>query len=148
MRHVPLVALAAFLAGAATPAAAADAPKKGTETAAAKSPQATAYRAWVKAVKTGNYEAWKKVVPAEAPKQMEEQAKQMGKQPKDVLELLAAMTPDEHQFRDVKVDGDKATLRVIGRTKGETEPTYVSVEMVRENGAWKVGQQSASNVDK
>ncbi len=146
MRRSVLLSLAALLVAAALPAAAADKPK--VDPAAAKTPQATAYMAWVKAVKTGDYEGWKKVVPADAPKQLEAQAKEMGKMPKEFLEVLAAMVPDENQVRDLKVDGDKAVLRVIGKSKGETEPTYVTVQMINEKGAWKVGQQSASNVDK
>jgi hypothetical protein len=122
----------------------AGAPPKGAGDAA-KSPQAKVYLDWVKAVKAGNLEAWKKLVPAEASQQIEAQAKEMKKTPKDVLAFLGAMAPDENKITGLKVDGNKATLSVTGTTKGEPKPTYGKVEMVQEGGAWKVGQQSWSD---
>ena len=134
-RFLPL-ALAALLLFAAVPLTAAD---------VASSPQAKVYLAWVKAVKAGDLEAWKKVVPAEAAQQIQEQAKEMKKTPKDVLEFLGAMSPDESKFTGLKVDGNKATLSVTGKTKGEPKPSYGKVEMIQEGGAWKVGKQSWSD---
>ena len=141
-RHLHL-ALAALLVAVALPVAAGDPPKGGGE--AAKSPQAKVYLAWVKAVKAGDVEAWKKVVPAEATQQIEAQAKEMKKKPKDVLDFLGAMTPDENKITGLKVDGSKATLSVKGTTKGEPKPSYGNVEMIQEGGAWKVGRQSWSD---
>jgi hypothetical protein len=96
-------------------------------------------------VKAGNLEAWKKLVPAEASQQIEAQAKEMKKKPKDVLEFLGSMTPDENKITGLKVDGNKATLLVAGKTKGEPKPSYGNVEMIQEGGAWKVGRQSWSD---
>lgn len=143
MRRFLQLTLSALLVAVALPAAAADPPKGGGD--AAKSPQAKAYLAWVKAVKAGDIEAWKKAVPAEASQQIEAQAKEMKKTPKDVLEFLGAMTPDENKITGVKVDGNKATLSVTGKTKGEPAPSYGKVELVEEGGAWKVGKQSWSD---
>ncbi len=134
------LSLAALLVGAALPGLAAAPPKEDAK--AAKSPQATVYLAWVKAVKAGDLEGWKKVVPAEAHKQIEEQAKEMGKKPKDILELLGALSPDKNTITGLKVEGTKATLSVVGTSKDAPEPTYGSVEMVQEGGAWKVGKQA------
>jgi len=69
----------------------------------------------------------------------------MNKTPKDVLEFLAAMSPDENTVTGLKVDGTKATLSVTGKTKGEPKPSYGKVEMIQEGGAWKVGKQSWSD---
>jgi len=142
MRRLLPLTLAALLVVAALPIAAGDAPKGGD---AAKSPQAAAYLAWVKAVKAGDIEAWKKTVPAEASQQIEAQAKEMNKTPKDVLEFLGAMSPDQSKITGLKVDGNNATLSVKGITKGEPKPSYGKVQLVLEGGAWKVGKQSWSD---
>jgi hypothetical protein len=131
-----LLAIGTLSATAAAPAGAAD---------AAKSEQAKVYAAWVKAVKAGDLAAWKKLVPAEASQQIEAQAKEMKKTPKDVLDFLGAMSPDENTVTGLKVDGTKATLSVTGKTKGEPKPSYGKVEMIQEGGAWKVGKQSWSD---
>ncbi len=142
MSRLLQISLAAVLA-AGLSASGADAPKGGTAASdASKSPQATAYLAWVKAVKAKDIEAWKKVVPAEAVKQLDAQAKEMGKKPVDVLEFLGMMTPDENKISGVRVDGSKAKLTVVGKTKGEPGTSYGSVEMVLEAGSWRVGKQS------
>ncbi len=143
MRRFLNLTLAALFVAAAIPVAAANPPKGGED--AAKSPQAKVYLAWAKAVKAGDVEAWKKLVPTEASTQIEAQAKEMKKTPKDVLEFLGAMTPDENKFTGLKVDGSKATLSVTGKTKGEPKPSYGKVEMILEGGAWKVGKQSWSD---
>ncbi len=140
-RFVPL-AFAALLVTATHSAA--GAPQKGGGDAA-KSPQAKVYAAWVKAVKAGDLAAWKKLVPAEASTQIEAQAKEMKKTPKDVVEFLGMMTPDENSVTGLMVDGAKATLSVTGKSKGEPKPSYGKVEMVEEGGAWKVGKQSWSD---
>ena len=143
MRRFLHLTLAALFVAAALPVAAANPPKAGGDAAA--SAQAKAYLAWVKAVKAGDIEAWKKVVPAEATQQLEAQAKEMNQKPKDVIEFLGAMAPDENKITGLKVDGTKATLSVTGKTKGEPKPSYGKVEMIQEGGAWKVGKQSWSD---
>jgi hypothetical protein len=143
MRRFLNLAVAALFVVAALSVSAGDPLKGGGD--AAKSPQAKAYLDWVKAVKAGNLEAWKKLVPAEASKQIEAQAKEMKKTPKDVIEFLGAMTPDENKITGLKVDGNKATLLVAGTTKGEPQPSFGKVEMIQEGGAWKVGKQSWSD---
>ncbi len=142
MKRFVTLAFAALLVTATLSAAGAP-PKGGGD--AAKSPQAKVYAAWVKAVKAGDLAAWKKLVPAEASTQIEAQAKEMKKTPKDVIEFLGMMTPEENTVTGLKVDGTKATLSVTGKSKGEPKPTYGKVEMVEEGGAWKVGKQSWSD---
>src|SRR5664280_1509918 len=124
MRRFLHLTFAALFVAAALSVAAGDPPKGGDD--AAKSPQAKVYLDWVKAVKAGNLEAWKK-------------------KPKDVLEFLGSMTPDENKITGLKVDGSKATLSVVGKTKGEPKPSYGNVGMIQEGGAWKVGRQSWSD---
>ncbi|MCM3874828.1 MAG: hypothetical protein NEA02_00260 [Thermoanaerobaculia bacterium] len=143
MKRLLHLTLAAVFVVATLSVAAGDPPKGGGD--AAKSPQAKVYLEWVKAVKAGNLEAWKKLVPAEASKEIEAQAAEMKKTPKDVLAFLGAMSPDENKITDVKVAGNKATLSVAGKTKGEPNPSYGKVEMIQEGGAWKVGKQSWSD---
>lgn len=140
MRRLLNLGLALLLATATLSATAAD--PKGD---AAKSDQARVYSAWVKAVKAGDLAAWKKLVPAEASQQIEAQAKEMKKTPKDVVEFLGMMTPDENTVTGLKVEGTKATLSVTGKTKGEPKPSYGKVELIQEGGAWKVGKQSWSD---
>ena len=141
-RALHLVFVAVFVAGALS-VSAGDPPKGGGDVA--KSPQAKVYMAWVKAVKSGDLDSWKKLVPAEASKEIEAQAKEMKKTPKDVLDFLGAMSPDKNTFTGLKVVGDKATLSVTRTTKGDPNPSYGKVEMVQEGGAWKVGKQSWSD---
>ncbi len=142
MRRFASLAFAALLVTATLSVAGAP-PKAGGD--AAKSPQAKVYLDWVKAVKAGNLEAWKKLVPAEASTQIEAQAKEMKKTPKDVIDFLGMMTPDENTITGLTVEGTKATLSVTGKTKGEPNPSYGKVEMIQEGGAWKVGKQSWSD---
>jgi hypothetical protein len=137
------LSLAALFVVAAFSVSAGDPPKGGGD--ASKSAQAKVYLEWVKAVKSGNLDAWKKLVPAEASKQIEAQATEMKKTPKDVLDFLGSMSPDENKITGLKVEGTKATLSVTGKTKGEPKPSYGKVEMVQEGGAWKVGKQSWSD---
>ena len=144
MKRFLALSLAALFAVAALSVSAADPPKAGGD--AAKSPQAKVYFDWVKAVKAGNLEAWKKLVPAEASQQIEAQAKEMKKTPKDVVAFLGAMTPDENKIHGPQGRSrTKATLKVTGTTKGEPEHSYGNVEMIQEGGAWKVGRQSWSD---
>ena len=143
MKRFLRLTLAALSVAAAFSVSAGDPPKSGGD--ASKSPQAKVYLEWVKAVKAGNLDAWKKLVPAEASQQIEAQAKEMKKTPKDVLDFLGSMSPDENKITGLKVEGTKATLSVTGKTKGEPNPSYGKVEMVQEGGAWKVGKQSWSD---
>ena len=46
----------------------------------------------------------------EAGPQMDKQAKEMGKSPKDILGFMAMMTPSDITITSVKVEGKKATL--------------------------------------
>jgi hypothetical protein len=151
MRRVLHLSIALLVCAAAVSAFGAEAPKSGPPAAsanAAKSPQGAAYLAWVKAVKAGDIEAWKKAVPAEAVKQLDAQAKEMGKKPADVLKFMGQMTPEENTITGVKVEGNKATLSVVGKTKDEPGTSYGTIQMVQEEGSWRVGKQSWEMKDK
>lgn len=106
-------------------------------------PQAKVYRASLKAIADGDYAAYTKCMTSEAVKEIEKQTKEMGKTPKDGMELMKAMAPSDIKFTDLKVDGKKAVLSATG--KHDTEVTYGSIDLLEENGQWKVGQQSWSN---
>jgi hypothetical protein len=123
-----------LLLGLALPALAADVDA---------SPQAKVYRASLKAIDEGNYEAYKKCMTSAAVKEIEAQTKEMGKTPKDGMEMMKAMAPTDVKLTDLKVDGKKAVLTATGKQDKET--MYGSVNLEEEGGAWKVGKQSWTN---
>jgi hypothetical protein len=123
-----------LLLGLALPAIAAD---------VEASPQAKVYRASLKAIQDGNYEAYKKCMTSAAVKEIEAQTKEMGKTPKDGMEMMKVMAPSDVKLTDLKVDGKKAVLTATGKQDKET--MYGSVNLEEENGAWKVGKQSWTN---
>ena len=126
-----------LLLGLTLPAGAAD--KKDLES----TPQAKVYRASLKAIDAGDYEAYKKCMTSEAITEIEKQTKEMGKTPKDGMELLKMMAPAEVKFTDLKVDGKKAVLSATGKQDAET--MYGSIDLQDEKGQWKIGQQSWTN---
>jgi hypothetical protein len=106
-------------------------------------PQAKVYRASLKAIDSGDYAAYTKCMTSEAVKEIEKQTKEMGKTPKDGMEMMKAMAPTDIKFTDLKVDGKKATLMATGKMDKETMKG--SIDMAEENGQWKIGKQSWSN---
>ena len=102
------------------------------------SPQAKVYRASAKAIGAGDVKAYSKTLASEANQEMEKVAKDMGKTPKDLMELLQIMQPKDVKLSDLKVDGKKATMSATGKAEGET--MYGSVELVEENGQWKLAR--------
>lgn len=125
---------AGLLLGLALPALAAD---------VEASPQAKVYRASLKAIDQGNYEAYKKCMTSAAVKEIEAQTKEMGKTPKDGMEMMKMMAPSDVKLTDLKVDGKKAVLTATGKQDKET--MYGSINLEEESGAWKVGKQSWTN---
>jgi hypothetical protein len=106
-------------------------------------PQAKAYRASVKAIDSGDDKAYVKTLASEASQEMEKLAKEMGKTPKDIMELVKIMQPADVKLSDLKVDGKKATMAAMGKSDGET--MYGNIELQDENGQWKVRRQKWSN---
>jgi hypothetical protein len=106
-------------------------------------PQAKVYRASLKAIDTGDYAAYTKCMTSEAVKEIEKQTKEMGKTPKDGMEMMKMMAPSDVKLTDLKVDGKKAVLTATGKQDKET--MYGSINLEEENGAWKVGKQSWTN---
>jgi hypothetical protein len=106
-------------------------------------PQVKAYRALLKTVDAGDYEAYKKSMAAESAKVMDQQTKDMGMEPKQGMALLKAMSPTDLKFTSLKVDGKKATLLATGKSGGEMN--YGTIDLVEENGQWKVARQSWTN---
>jgi hypothetical protein len=138
MRTVTRFTLAlSILLGLALVASAADAKK------IEDSPQAKAYRAQLKAIQAGDYEAYKKSMVAAAGADMDKQLKELGKTPKDGMEMMKMMAPTDLKLTDLKVDGKKATLSATGKVAGD--PSKGTIELAEENGAWKVGKQSWSS---
>ncbi len=72
-----------------------------------------------------------------------------GRNPKDEadlkegLEFMAAMQPANPKVTGGFVSGDRAVVYVVGTQEKEKE--YGTIELVREEGAWRVGKQSWSN---
>jgi hypothetical protein len=110
------------------------------------SPQAKAYRASVKAIDSGDVKAYQATLSSEATKEMEKVSKDMGKTPKDLMELLKILQPNDVKLSDLKVDGKKATMSGTGKSENET--MYGSIELEEENGQWKVRKQKWSNTKK
>ncbi len=52
------------------------------------------------------------------------------------------------QLSLVALLGSKATLSVVGKTKGEPGTNYGTVQMILEGGSWRVGKQSWEVKDK
>ena len=126
-----------LLLGFTLPAAAAD--SKDIES----TPQAKVYRASLKAVADGDYPAYTKCMTSEAVKAIEAQTKELGKTPKDGMELMKMMAPSDIKLTVLKVDGKKAVLSATGKQDKET--MYGSIDLEEENGQWKVGKQSWTN---
>lgn len=106
-------------------------------------PQAKVYRSLLAAMKAGDYEAYKKCMMKEAIPQMEAQAKEMKKTPKEVLEFLNMLTPTDIVLTSLKVDGKKATMTATGKQEGEVNKG--TIELAEEDGHWKIGHQSWTN---
>jgi hypothetical protein len=106
-------------------------------------PQGKVLRANLKAVAASDFEAYKKTMSSESLKQMDAQAKEMKKTPKDLMEFVKMMSPTDIKFTDLKVDGKKATLSMTGKSDGQAMKG--TADMVEENGQWKVGKQDWSN---
>jgi ketosteroid isomerase-like protein len=106
-------------------------------------PQAKVYRASLKAIDSGDYAAYTKCMTSEAVKEIEKQTKEMGKTPKDGMEMMKMMAPSDVKLTNLKVDGKKAVLSATGKQDKET--MYGTVNLEEEKGEWKVGKQSWTN---
>ncbi len=106
-------------------------------------PQGKAYRALEKTVAAGDYEAYKKNMAADSAKVMDQQMKEMNMEPKQGMAMLKAMSPSDLKFTSLKVDGKKATLLATGKQGGEMN--YGTIDLVEEDGQWKVAKQSWTN---
>jgi hypothetical protein len=106
-------------------------------------PQVKIYRASLEAIEAGDYEAYKKCMTSEAVAEIEKQTKELGKTPKDGMELLKLMAPTEVKFTNLEVDGKKAVLTAVGKAMDDTQ--YGSIDLLEEKGEWRVGRQSWTN---
>ena len=137
LRSLLVLSLVLGFSWAAFPASAAD---------IEASPQAKAYRASVKAIDSGDVKAYQGTLASEAVKEMEKVSKDMGKTPKDLMELMKILQPSDVKLSDLKVDGKAATMSATGKSDQET--MYGSIELLEENGQWKVRKQKWSNTKK
>jgi hypothetical protein len=80
---------------------------------------------------------------AEGVTMMEKQLKEMGKTPKDGLQLVTMLAPQDIHFTDLKVNGKKATLTMTGKSDGQMQKG--SAELAEEGGQWKMGRQEWSS---
>ena len=106
-------------------------------------PQAKVYRASLKAIDAGDYAAYTKCMTSEAVKEIEKQTKELGKTPKDGMELMKMMAPSDVKLTNLKVDGKKAVLSATGKQDKET--MYGTINLEEEKGEWRVGKQSWTN---
>lgn len=126
---------------ACLPALAADLAK-----AAAASPQAKVYEAHVKAMMAADYQGFRATMSKTALAQMDKQSKDMGLDPKKMMEMMKAMAATDLKFTDVKVDGAKATLMATGKMGGENN--WGTISLVDEGGQWKIETESWTNTKK
>ena len=105
--------------------------------------QGKAYRALLKTVDAGDYAAYKKAMASESAKVMDAQLKESGMDAKKAMAFLKAMSPTELKLTELKVDGKNATLIAKGKMGGEMNTG--TIEMLDENGEWKVVKQSWTN---
>ena len=109
-------------------------------------PQGKVYRASEKAIAAGDVKAYQATLASDSVKEMDKVAKDMGKTPKDMMELMQIMQPKTVKLSDLKVDGKTATMSATGKSENET--MYGKVELVDEGGQWKVRKQAWSNTKK
>ncbi|MDQ2970535.1 MAG: nuclear transport factor 2 family protein [Acidobacteriota bacterium] len=106
-------------------------------------PQVKAYAALRKALAAGDYEAYKKCLTSAGAREIDRQAKEMNKTPKEIMGFLKELSPTDVKFTDLKVDGKKAVLSATGKMDGS--PTKVAIDLEEEDGQWKVGKQHFSS---
>jgi hypothetical protein len=114
--------------------------------AAASSPQAKAYEAHQKAIAAGDYQAFRKTMSKSALAEIDKQNKEMGLDPKKMMEMMKAMAPADLKFTGLKVDGKKATLDATGKVAGEMN--WGTIQLEQEDGQWKLVTESWTNTKK
>ena len=118
----------------------------GDAAAAASSPQAKAYEAHQKAIAAGDYQAFRKTMSKSALAEIDKQNKEMGLDPKKMMEMMKAMAPEGLKFTGVKVDGKKATLDATGKVGAEMN--WGTINFEEEDGQWKLVKESWTNTKK
>jgi Domain of unknown function (DUF4878) len=141
MRTLARISLALLALGAFVSTLEAAASKAGKDLEATA--QGKAYRALLKTVDSGDYEAYKKAMASESAKGMDAQLKESGMDAKKAMGFLKLMSPTELKLTDLKVDGKKAVLTAKGKMGGEMNTG--TIDMVEEDGQWKVAKQSWTN---
>ena len=106
-------------------------------------PQAKAYRTLLKAVEAGDYEGYKKAMAAESQKEMDAQLKEMDMGPKQAMAFLKAMAASDVKLTGLEVKEKTAALKAVGMSGGEK--TWGTIDLVEEDGGWKILKQSWSN---
>jgi hypothetical protein len=108
-----------------------------------KTPQAKIHEAQLKALRAGDYEGYRKTMTRAANEGIDKEIKESGMEPKKAMEFLKEMAPSDVKYTDLKVDGEKATLKATGKSMDEVN--YGTIELEEEDGQWKIGQQSWTN---
>ena len=93
-----------------------------------------AYKTFKETMQSGDLEALKKCVTGDQRKELD------APDAKTKLQLMRALLPLDDKIATVVVEGDKATLTLEGTMDmmGEKKKAVGTVEMVKEEGAWKV----------
>lgn len=112
-----------------------------------KTPEAVAIKC-IELTCQGDFEGVKKYMSKDAIKEQaaaEETTKKLfgaeayEKHKKELVETMKKNTEGaKFEKKDVKIDGDKATVVVLVSKKGESKTKEIEVELVKEDGAWKV----------
>lgn len=91
---------------------------------------------WAKALFTGDIEGYKK----HSSKQVLEMLPEDVEELKSGMEFQQSFMPNMIYIESSEIMGDKAELKAMGK-RGE-EISQGSITMLKENGAWKIGEQN------
>lgn len=107
---------------------------KGTPLAADGGEPGKAYMDYTKVLRAGNLAELRKRLTADRAKQLDDP------DIKKMLPVIQAMQPETIKITGGAVDGDTATLLVLGTSKDEKSTGKIT--MVKQGGRWKVEQES------
>src|SRR5437763_842967 len=95
------------------------------------------FKAYLKTIQGGNIAQIRNSVTAERSKQVTD------KDMKEMIPMLQLMAPKNLQITGGAIDGDHATL--LATSQDGSESMNGTITMAKENGAWKVEQESWKN---
>lgn len=113
----------------------------GSDAPQTKTPLET-LQAYVKAFQKKDYTTMKLLLSAATIKMHQESAKSQGVTLDDIVQRETLISPDRKtaEFRNQKIDGDRATIEMKN-----SFGAWNTINFVREEGIWKIDKQSFAN---